>query len=48
MRKKTISCLEDNGNLLTEQDDMINHVVEFYKTLFGKEMRDNIRIGEDF
>jgi hypothetical protein len=46
--ERTISCLEDNGNLLNEQDDMINHAVEFYKTLFGKEMRDNIRIDEDF
>jgi hypothetical protein len=27
---------------------MLKHAVEFYKTLFGKEPKENIRIGEDF
>jgi hypothetical protein len=45
---KTISCLEENGNALTDNDSMIKHEVEFYKNLFGKETRDNIRIHEEF
>jgi hypothetical protein len=27
---------------------MLKHAVEFYKTLFDKEPKENIRIGEDF
>jgi hypothetical protein len=27
---------------------MIGHVVDFYKQLFGKETRNNIRPGDDF
>jgi hypothetical protein len=27
---------------------MIEHVVDFYKQLFGKETRNNIRLGDDF
>jgi hypothetical protein len=47
-RKKSIPCLEDNGVLLTETEDMLKHAVKFYKTLFGTEPKENIRIGEDF
>jgi hypothetical protein len=47
-RKKAISCLEDNGEMLTDNDSMIKHAVQFYKTLFGKEKKENISLDEDF
>jgi hypothetical protein len=48
-RKKTISCLEYNGKkLFTDTECMINHVVQFYKTLFGREQRENISMDGDF
>jgi rubrerythrin len=33
---------------LTEIGDMLRHEVEFYKVLFGKETKENIRIEEEF
>jgi hypothetical protein len=27
---------------------MLEHALEFYKSLFGREDRDNIRLGEEF
>jgi predicted DsbA family dithiol-disulfide isomerase len=46
--KKTVSCLETNGVMLTESKDMLEHALEFYKALFGKEDRYNIRLQESF
>jgi hypothetical protein len=45
--EKIISCLEDNGVPLTENEDMLRHVVDFYKSLFSKEIRETISIGEE-
>jgi hypothetical protein len=47
-RKKALSCLIDEGVTLTDNKDMLNHVMSFYKKLFGKESRSNVRLGEDF
>jgi rubrerythrin len=33
---------------LTEIGDMLRHEAEFYKVLFGKETKENIRIEEEF
>jgi hypothetical protein len=47
-RKKTIYSLEENGNTITETDGMLKHAMQFYKTLFGKEARVNIKLGVEF
>jgi hypothetical protein len=47
-RKKTIASLEDNGVLLEDNSSMINHAMNSYKTLFGREPRNNISLGDDF
>jgi hypothetical protein len=47
-RKKDISGLGNNGELITDKKEMSNHAVEFYKTLFGKEERMNIKMEENF
>jgi hypothetical protein len=31
-----------------DSEGMLKHVVHFYKTLFGKEQRENIRLDENF
>jgi hypothetical protein len=38
-RKKTITCLEGDGVEYTDNDMMIKHAVQFYKTLFGKKAK---------
>jgi hypothetical protein len=43
-KRKTVTCLENNGVMLTETKDMLEHALDFYKTLFGKEERNNIRL----
>jgi hypothetical protein len=47
-RKKIISSLENNGELITENEGMLKHVVEFYKSLFGKKSKDNVSMDESF
>jgi hypothetical protein len=47
-RKKCISCLVDDGITLSDNKDMIKHAVGFYKKLFGKEARSNIKLASDF
>jgi hypothetical protein len=47
-RKKTISCLEDNGNTFSDTESMITHAAQFYKTLFEREQRENISTDGDF
>jgi hypothetical protein len=47
-RKKNIFGLENNGGLITDNREMRRHAVEFYKTLFWKEDRVNIKMEEDF
>jgi hypothetical protein len=40
--------LEKEGELITDNKLMRDHAVEFYKTMFGKESRENIRMTDDF
>jgi hypothetical protein len=47
-RKKKISYLEENGKVLTDNESMIKHAIQFYKTLFDKEQKENIRLDENF
>jgi hypothetical protein len=47
-RRKTIHCLENDGVLLDDNDSMIKHVVDFYKTLFAEEQSDSIRLDQNF
>jgi hypothetical protein len=47
-RKKCIPCLEVNGVMLNDNKDMVNHAMNYYKQLFGKEPRSNIRFRSDF
>jgi hypothetical protein len=46
--KKTISSLEENGTMFSDNDGMLKHAVYFYKTLFGEETRDSIRLDDAF
>jgi hypothetical protein len=47
-RKKVVQCLEHEGSIWTRNKDMLEHALVFYKSLFGREDRDNIRLGEEF
>jgi hypothetical protein len=46
--KKTISSLEEDGRVFSDNDSMLKHAVQFYKKLFSKEHRENIRLDEGF
>jgi hypothetical protein len=47
-RRKSINRLEDDGNVIEDTPGMLKHAVQFYKTLFGKEVRENIKLGAEF
>jgi hypothetical protein len=47
-RKKSTNRLEDDGNLIEDTPGMLKHAMQFYKTLFGKEVRENIKLGAEF
>jgi hypothetical protein len=47
-RKKIISCLEDGEKEITEDKELIQHAVQFYKHLFCKEVRENITLDDSF
>lgn len=48
-RKKRVDVLEDvNVQLVTNQKGVIDIVVGFYKNLFAKEDRPNIKLADDF
>jgi hypothetical protein len=47
-RKKIISGLENNGDLISGNEGMHKHAVNFYKTMFGEEAKDNISMDDDF
>jgi hypothetical protein len=34
--------------VFTENKDLINHVVQFYKKIFGKEPRENMQLDDNF
>jgi hypothetical protein len=47
-KKETITCLKNNGEVLVETKSMLEHALDFYKTLFSKENSTNIGLGDDF
>jgi hypothetical protein len=47
-RKKRITCLETDEDLIEDNDLMLNPAVEFYKNLFGLEPRSRVKLDEDF
>jgi hypothetical protein len=47
-RRKVITYLEENDASYTDTKSMLNHAVQFYKILFAKEQRENIKLDEDF
>jgi hypothetical protein len=47
-RKKRISYIETPKGIIEENDLMLNHAVEFYKTLFSSEPDRGVRLGGDF
>jgi hypothetical protein len=47
-RKKVVSYLEDGERVLSENKDLINHAVQFYKKLFGKELKENMELDTSF
>jgi hypothetical protein len=47
-RKKTISSLEENGEIFSNNSDMLEHGTDFYKKMFGKEPRGNFSLDENF
>jgi hypothetical protein len=47
-RKKAISWLENNGEILEDNASMLEHAREFYQTIFGKEPRRNFKLDPEF
>jgi hypothetical protein len=47
-RKKVVASLENDGEIITDNEAMLNHAVGFYKSLFGKEPREHVRMDEHF
>ena len=47
-KKKRIPALETPDGLLEDTKDMLNHVVNFYKHLFGAEENLGVHLGENF
>lgn len=47
-RKNTITYLEENGVEIRSQQGMVNHVVDFYKHLFGHNEDCYLKLGADF
>jgi len=41
-------ALESEDGMLEETEDMLKHVVFFYKNLFGFEENLGVKLGEDF
>jgi len=47
-RKKRMPALETPNGLLEDTKDMLNHVVDFYKHLFGAKENLGVHLGENF
>jgi hypothetical protein len=47
-RKKPINRLEDDESEIVDTPGMLKHAKQFYKSLFGKEVRENIKLGAGF
>jgi hypothetical protein len=43
-RKKTFPCLEEDGNILIENKDMIDHALQFYKKNFLEKKKEKILV----
>jgi hypothetical protein len=46
--KKTISKLENNGEILEDNASMLAHAKDFYQSLFGKESRRDFKLDHEF
>jgi hypothetical protein len=47
-RKKRISGLEGPNGWIDDNKGMLEHAVDFYKSLFGREERSGVTLGHDF
>lgn len=47
-RKKRIQCLESADGLREENEDMLNHAVDFYKNLFAQEQNLGVHLDSNF
>ena len=47
-RKKKIIGLESSDGWIEDNDKMLNHVVDFYKSLFGQEESSGVKLDDDF
>jgi hypothetical protein len=47
-RKKPINRLEDDESEIVDTPVMLKHAKQFYKSMFGKEVRENIKLGAGF
>jgi hypothetical protein len=41
-------CFLGNGREIREQNDLMAHIVGFYKLLFGPNVTCNMKLGENF
>lgn len=47
-RKERINFLESDEGLLEDNQSMLDHVIDFYKKLFGLEKNLGVKLSEDF
>jgi hypothetical protein len=47
-RKERIAFLESDEGLLEDNQSMLDHVINFYKKLFGLEKNLGVKLSEDF
>jgi hypothetical protein len=47
MRKCRIDYLDTENGRITEQQELMDHIYEFYKKLFGEEERGSVRLAAD-
>jgi hypothetical protein len=47
-RKKRIEGLDGPDGWINDNKGMLDHVVQFYKTLFGKEQQSDVKLGMNF
>jgi hypothetical protein len=47
-RKKRIEGLDGLDGWINDNKGMLDHVVQFYKTLFGKEQQSDVKLGMNF
>jgi hypothetical protein len=47
-RKKCVASLEEDGVTYSDNKSMLTHAMSYYKKLFGKEERSNVKLGDNF